>query len=310
MSLGIITTMTVAWVPFPDLAMSLKTDAHEVVFFGDDVNRIPESVGRVDFWAMPHPISSDALGLLDRMTHLRVIQLLSSGVDHVLPYLPNGVALHNAPHLRGESTAEVALTLTLAALNDVPRWTALQRSATWEWLPPRQGLTGSSVLVVGHGNVGKALHRMLCGFNVDVTIVATEARPGVRSTSDLPSLLPAADVVVIAAPLGPTTLRMFGEREFSAMKDGALLVNVARGALVDTDALVAALRGNKIRAAVDVADPEPPPRTHPLWNCPNLLISPHVGGNAMGIAERGRDFVATQLANFHAGRPLQYRVDS
>lgn len=300
--------MTVAWVPFPDLAVSLTTQTDEVVCFGDD-GLVPGTVGRVEFWAMPHPISQDALELLERMPCLEVVQLLSSGVDHVLPHLPQGVALYNAPHLRGESTAEVALTLALAALNHVSVWTALQRGHTWKWLPPRSGLTGRSVLLVGYGHVGKAIYRMLSGFGVDTTVVASRARPGVSSVSDLADLLPSADVVFLAAPLGPTTMGMFGEREFSAMKDGALLVNVSRGGLIDTDALVAALRRHKVHAALDVTDPEPLPETHPLWDCPNVVISPHMGGNVLGIAERGREFVANQLADFRSGRALQHRVD-
>ncbi|MGZ4459556.1 MAG: NAD(P)-dependent oxidoreductase, partial [Nocardioidaceae bacterium] len=165
------------------------------------------------------------------------------------------------------------------------------------------------VLVVGHGAIGEAIERRLAGFETEVVRVARHARAGVHGVDELPALLPEADVVVLILPVTDETKGLVDAAFLRSMKDGALLVNVARGAIVDTDALVAALHEGRIRAALDVTDPEPLPAGHPLWRAPHLLLSPHVGGDSTAMEPRAHRLVFEQLRRFAAGEELANVVD-
>src|SRR3954452_24058887 len=169
-------------------------------------------------------------------------------------------------------------------------------------------LVGARVLVVGAGDIGRAIGRMMAGFDVDLTYVARTARDGVRSTADLPRLLPDADVVIVVVPLTPETRGMVDAGFLAAMKDGALLVNAARGVIVDTAALLAELTAGRLRAAVDVTDPEPLPEGHPLWSAPGLLLTPHVGGAVPQTNARAAAAVVDQIGRILAGEPLANEV--
>jgi phosphoglycerate dehydrogenase-like enzyme len=160
------------------------------------------------------------------------------------------------------------------------------------------------VLIVGHGSIGQAVERRLDGWEVEITRVARHARDGVHPIGDLPALLPDADVVVILVPSTSETRRLVDAGFLKQMKDGALLVNAARGAIVDTDALLAELTSGRLRAALDVTDPEPLPDGHPLWSAPGLLLTPHVGGAVRGSRRRAYQIVTDQLARLAAGEPL------
>jgi phosphoglycerate dehydrogenase-like enzyme len=168
----------------------------------------------------------------------------------------------------------------------------------------RPALADSRVLIVGYGAIGEALERRLAGFEVEVTRVARTPREGVHGYDALPGLLPDADVVVLIVPLTAQTLGMVDASFLARLRDGALLVNVARGGVVDTDALVSELGSGRIAAALDVTDPEPLPPGHPLWSCPNLLLTPHVGGASSAMEPRAHRLVRDQLARFAAGEPL------
>jgi len=173
-------------------------------------------------------------------------------------------------------------------------------------------LADRRVLIVGYGRIGAAIERRLAGFEVaSVTRVARRARTGevpVHAIGELGSLLPQADVVFVITPLTPDTEHLIGAAELAAMPEGALLVNVARGRVVDTDALVAATATGRVRAALDVTDPEPLPSDHPLWRTPGVLISPHVGGQSTAFQPRMLRLVREQLARFAAGEPLANTV--
>ncbi len=121
--------------------------------------------------------------------------------------------------------------------------------------------------------------------------------------------MPAADVIVLIVPLTPETHRLIDADAMARMKQGALLVNAARGPVVDTDALVSALNEKRIRAALDVTDPEPLPAGHPLWSAPNLLLTPHVGGSSPLYMSRAFDLVAEQVKRFANGEPLKNIVE-
>jgi len=209
------------------------------------------------------------------------------------------------------STAEIALALALARGRQLDDYARNMPAGRWE---PVFGnaLADLRVLIVGYGNIGQAIEARLAGFEVaSITRVARRARDGevlVHAIDDLPELLPEADVVFLIAPLTPQTEGLIGAAELDLLPDGALLVNVARGKLVDTDALTAATATGRIRAALDVTDPEPLPEDHPLWHNPGVLISPHVGGASSAFWPRADRLIAAQLHRFAAGQELENKI--
>jgi phosphoglycerate dehydrogenase-like enzyme len=176
-----------------------------------------------------------------------------------------------------------------------------RREWTFGWYP---ALADRRVLIVGYGAIGEAIERRLAPFEVEVVRVARTAREGVHAIDELPALLPDADVVVLVVPLTEATRGLVDAEFLARMKDGALLVNVARGAVVVTDDLVAALHGGRISAATDVTEIEPLPADHALWSAPNLLLSPHVGGSSSAMWPRAHRLVREQLTRYAAGEPL------
>ena len=202
------------------------------------------------------------------------------------------------------ATAEWAVTATLAAQRDLPAFIRQQDERRWVARPARS-LIGARVLVIGAGDIGRAIGRMLAGFDVELTYVARTPREGVHGPDELPSLLPTADVVILVVPVTPETRGMVDADFLATMKDGALLVNAARGVIVDTDALLAELTSGRLRAALDVTDPEPLPEGHPLWSAPNLLLTPHAAAGARpDTSARATAAVTDQLRRILAGEPL------
>jgi phosphoglycerate dehydrogenase-like enzyme len=214
------------------------------------------------------------------------------------------VTLCNARGVHDASTAELAVTLMLASLRDVPEFVRGQDRHEWGGRRA-ESLADRTVLIVGHGSVGGAVERRLAGFECDVLRVARTPRDGVSAISDVAELLPRADVVVLTVPMTSETVGLVDAAFLAAIKDGALLVNVARGPVVHTDALVAELRAGRLRAALDVTDPEPLPADHELWTLPGVLISPHVGGNSSAFLPRAMALVADQLRRYVSGMPLR-----
>ncbi|MGY1812050.1 NAD(P)-dependent oxidoreductase [Blastococcus sp. SYSU D00820] len=241
---------------------------------------------------------------LAALPHLRLVQLLSAGAERFTGRLPDGVVLCNARGAHTAATAEWVVAAVLAAQRGLPAYTRTQDVGRWEVTVERT-LVGARVVVVGAGDIGRRIARMMAGFDVDLTLVARTARDGVRPVTDLPALLPEADVVVLALPLTPESAGLADAAFLARMRDGALLVNVARGELVDTDALLAELTGGRLRAALDVTDPEPLPAGHPLWRAPGLLLTPHVAGVVPDTDERAAAAVTAQLARLLEGRPLE-----
>lgn len=247
-------------------------------------------------------------GFLEVLPRLRLVQLLSAGAERFVGRLPEGVLLCNARGAHTPATAEWAVAATLAAQRGLPDF--VRGQAEGRWAPStHRSLVGASVLIVGAGDIGRAIGRMMAGFDVELTSVGRTARDGVRAADDLPELLPQADVVVLTVPVTPQTTGMVDAGFLAAMKDGALLVNAARGVVVDTDALLAELAAGRLRAALDVTEPEPLPPGHPLWTAPNLLLTPHVAGNVPEVNHRAAAAVVDQLRRVLADEPLANVVE-
>ena len=255
----------------------------------------------VEFYCLPYMRQAAATALFPRLPALRTVQTLTAGVDDVLPLLPDGVSLQNARGLHDASTAELAVTLMLSSLRGIPQFVANQADGVWDQ-HFRPALADRTVLIVGYGSIGAALEERLLPFECDIVRVARSARSAplgqVHALDELPALLPTADVVVLLVPLTEQTRHLADADFLARMKDGALLVNIARGAVVDTKALLAELEAGRIGAALDVTDPEPLPAGHPLWHAPNTLITPHVGGPSSAFLPRALRLLNARLAAF------------
>ncbi|WP_406863305.1 2-hydroxyacid dehydrogenase [Streptomyces sp. HUAS MG47] len=272
----------------------------------------PADPARCAYYVVPYMKGSEiAVRPLAGMTSVRVVQTLSAGIDHVTPGLGDlrpGVRLCNAKGVHEASTAELTLALILASLRDIPGFVRGQDAEEWRagFYP---ALADKSVLIVGYGSIGAAVEDRLAPFEcarvarVARSARATERGP-VHALAELPALLPEADVVVLTTPLTPQTRHLADADFLARMKDGALLVNVARGPVVDTKALLAEVESGRITAALDVTDPEPLPPGHPLWHAPGVLVTPHVGGSTSAFMPRAKRLIAGQLTRFAAGEEL------
>lgn len=305
--------MPVAWVPYADRAEAERRlggtlAGLELDFYLGDGGELPATLGEVVFYVLPYLKGTGVLDRVADMHRLEVVQTLTAGYEDYLPLLPDQVTLCNAAGLHDTSTAELAVALALASGRHLDQAARNQVSGTWDQRFGRS-LADQRVLIAGYGHIGAAVEARLQGFEVaSVTRVSRRGRTGpppVHPIGDLPMLLPEADVVFVTAPYTPETEGMFGAHELGLLPDGALLVNVARGKLVDTAALLAELSAGRITAALDVTDPEPLPASHPLWHAPGVLISPHVGGPSSAFAPRADRLIAAQLARFAAGQPLE-----
>ena len=276
----------------------------------EDAGAPPSDPADVVFWVPPFgPRTS---GLVPRMTSLEAVQLLSAGADNWVGRLPAGTQLCDARGVHDAPVAEWVVGACVGMLRRFPDYARAQERAEWtsEGLTPARELTGARVLIVGAGSIGAAIERHLAPFDVRVTRVARTARPAeqVHAANDLPALLPEADVVVLVVPLTEQTRGLVDAAFLAAMPDGALLVNAARGPVVDTAALLTELSGGRISAALDVTDPEPLPAGHPLWRLPNVFITPHIGGAVQGLLPRAYELAGRQLRRFVAGEELVNRV--
>lgn len=258
---------------------------------------------RFDMVVPPYMSMAQVLERLDGV-EVGLVQGQSIGFEGVADILPEGLRFANASSVHEASTAELAVALTLAAQRGIPSFVRAQERG--EWLPAfADSLADRRVLLLGYGGVGKAIAARLAGFEVEITAVASRARDvdgvPVRGVDELPALLPSADIVIVSLPGGDATRGLVDDAFLSALPDGALVVNVGRGPIIDTTALVDHAGRGRIRAALDVTDPEPLPADHPLWSSPGVLIVPHVGGASSAMRPRIARLVATQIERLLAG---------
>lgn len=285
----------------------------------------PEQNIEIDIW-IPDPYANVAVRAWPRLRGVRLVLSLLAGTEWIPPVVGPHVTVCNARGAHNRSTAEWTLAAMLAMLKYLPFYGDLQREELWKrrfeapqryaaitgdarpHYPPvmLEELTGKRVLLVGYGAIGKEIERLLAPFDVELKRVARTARqdPPVHSVAELDELLPWAEAVVLILPSTEETRGLVGAPQIALMRQGTLLVNAARGPIVDTDALVAALNAGRIRAAIDVTDPEPLPRDHPLWQCPNLLITPHIGASSPEFTPRALRVAADEIRRYMNGDPL------
>jgi phosphoglycerate dehydrogenase-like enzyme len=292
------------WVPTEQLATALAgLDGVTIDVVVPESGVTPAGAGDVEFYVPPFFPDAAAVAVLAELPRLKVVQTLTAGVDRLRPHVPASAVLCNARGVHDASTAEWVVAAILAAVRQFPYFAGQQAAGRWSYRFTGC-LAGQTVLIVGYGSIGQAVERRLTGFDVRVRRVARTPRDGVSGLSELGALLPEADVVVLLAPVTSETIGMVDAAFLARMPDGALFVNAARGSLVRTDDLCAELRTGRLRAVLDVTDPEPLPADHPLWGMPGAFLTPHVAASTPVSAAAALDFVRAQARRFCAGEPL------
>lgn len=284
------------WSQWPDLRLPDGCTLHS-----GSLESAP--LEEIAFYAPTYTGSALALEKVRSMPNLEILQLPNAGYEDALAFARDGLTICNARGVHDASTAELAVTLTLASLRGVPEFVRAQDNHHWAH-QRRSALADLEVAVLGYGSIGQRIARLFTAFEAHVTAYSQSGSNGAKAIRLLDEQIGRYDVIVLIAPATPQTRHLIDARRLGLMKLGALLVNVARGSLVDTDALLTALEEGRVRAALDVTDPEPLPAEHRLWRAPNLLISPHVGGDTTAFAPRMRRLIEEQVARFVRGEAL------
>lgn len=289
-------TITVL-VPHAD-GVELLDDVDVVVY--DPERELPAEAAHAQVLVPPFLATGEAVALTEKLPELRLVQLLTAGAEAWVGQLPDGVALSDCRGAHGGATAEWVVSVLLGVYRHLPRFVHAQAEARWDYHQTEE-LDGKRVLIVGAGDVAENTVRRLAPFGVETTLVGRRARDGVHGIDEVLDLLPDHDACVVIVPLTDDTRGLIDAAFLAAMPDGSVLVNAARGPVADTDALTVELMSGRIRAAVDVTEPEPLPADHPLWTAPGLLLTPHVGGSVPGGLRRAYGVAAEQIAAFARG---------
>ncbi len=263
---------------------------------------LPRALLQAEF-LVPGAADARLEAMFAQMPSLRVIQTLSAGVDRLLEKVPAGVVLCDARGSRDAAVAEWVLAVILASLKLLPEMRDAQRAHAWAQEQPGE-LAGRTAMILGYGSIGAAVEARLEAFGVELIRVARRPRPGVHAVSELHSLLPRADIVIVLLPLTPATEGLLDAGLLAQLRPGALLVNGARGAIVDPSALLELLQPGRIRAALDVTEPEPLAPADPLWDAPGTLITPHFAGDTAAAERRAFALVGEQVRRYVRGEPL------
>lgn len=264
-------------------------------------------VSAVELYVPPYLRWADAIAMMRRLPSLRAVQLLTAGIDWIAPHVPPGVTLCRGIGVHEASVTELVLTSVLAMVKDVPGFVRDQANATWAHRRTG-GLHGSRAVILGYGHIGRATGALLEALGVTVVGVSRGGHPPAVPLGRLADLLPTCDILVVLLPLTDETRSLLDADLLGRLPDGALLVNVARGQVVDARALEAELVSGRLRAALDVTDPEPLPSESPLWHLPNVLITPHVGGDSDLFPRFAARLVAEQMTRYLAGQALEHQV--
>ena len=290
----------VAWTQWSDLIVPAGVELHS----SNDHPLESSDLSDITFYVPSYMGGKTALDFANKMPNLQVLQMPNAGYDDAMAYLRPGLILCNASGVHDASTAELAVGLALASRRGFPFFMQQQLQGTWDHRR-FQSLSDSKIGIIGFGSIGQQVAKNLSGFDVEVRGFSKSGRDGSTKIDELDKHLPDLDIVILILPLNAESKQMFSAERLAKMKDGSLIVNVARGPIIDTDALVKELNSGRIYAALDVTDPEPLPQGHPLWSAKNLLLVPHVGGNSTAFEPRGRKLVESQLELLAAGKELK-----
>jgi phosphoglycerate dehydrogenase-like enzyme len=295
--------MTTIWTQWDDLNLPAGVTHLPT----DGIAPAAGDLDSIEFYVPRYMGGPAAIAMIPEMKSLKVIQSPNAGVDDVLKIRPQGVTLCNAAGVHDASTAELAVALSIASRRGFAAFARDQVDQRWSH-ERMSSLTDSNIAIVGYGNIGKTIAAMLGNFEVTITAFSRSGRDGALTLDHFDRLLPTFDVIILIVPLNDQTHHLMNASRLALMKDGAALINVARGPVVDTDALIAELNSGRITAGLDVTDPEPLPTGHPLWSAKNVIITPHVGGDSAAFIPRGRKLVEEQIARFASGQPLLHIV--
>jgi len=304
--------------------------------FPDGIELIPVSDKmdcdvEIDVW-IPDPYANRATRAWPHLHGVKLVISMLAGTEWIPPLVGPHVTISNAHGAHNVATAEWTVAAILAMLKYFPLYLDIQRSGVWKRrfeaseqyakisgnaqpiYPPvlLEELTAKTILLVGYGQIGSEIERMLEPFRINLLRVARSARikPEVHAVSELDALLPRAEIIVLILPATAESHWLIDRPQFALMRQGALLVNAARGPIVNTEALVEALNAGRIRATLDVTDPEPLPQGHPLWSCPNLLITPHIGASSPQFSPNALRTASDELSRYMKGEPLHNVVQA
>ena len=292
-------TEHVIWTQWDDLVVPSKFKRLSPVTTPIDSADLSE----ITFYVPTYMGGRPALELTKKMPNLKILQMPNAGFDDALEFVRDGMTLCNGKSIHDDSTAELAVGLTIASLRGFPDFVRNQDKSAWVHVK-NKSINDRKIGIIGSGSIGTTIAKMLSGFAVEIIPFTQSGRDNTIAITDLDKHLPTLDVVILILPLTAQSRKLFDAKRLALMKDGSLLVNVARGPIVDTDALVAELNSGRITAALDVTDPEPLPSDHPLWRAKGVLISPHVGGNTSAFEKRARRLIESQLQLLSEGKPL------
>jgi phosphoglycerate dehydrogenase-like enzyme len=260
-------------------------------------------LSEITFYVPTYMGGQPALELTKKMPNLKILQMPNAGYDDAMEYVRDGMTLCNGKSIHDDSTAELAVGLIIASLRGFPDFVRNQDKSDWVHVK-NKSINDRKIGIIGFGSIGTTIAKMLSGFAVEIIPFTQSGRDNTIAITDLNKHLPTLDVVILILPLTKESKHLFDAKRLSLMKNGALLVNVARGPIVETDALVKELNSGRITAALDVTDPEPLPKDHPLWKAKGVLISPHIGGDTTAFESRARRLIESQLNLLAEGKPL------
>jgi phosphoglycerate dehydrogenase-like enzyme len=264
----------------------------------------PEDFDKITFYVPLYLGGTAAIADIPKMTSLKVVQSLLAGVEDLAKIVPENVLLCNAAGVHDESTAELAIGLAIATRRGFAQFASNQQKGVWIH-SRNSSLTDSKIAIVGYGSIGKNIERKLGSFDVSIKIFTRSGHDGTTNIAEFDRKIGDFDIVILILPLNLESHNFMNSNRLAKMKHGSSLINVARGGIVDTDALYKELQSGRISAGIDVTNPEPLPENHPLWSAPNLIITPHVGGDSTAFEQRGRALVEFQAQQFSEGRALK-----
>ena len=285
----------------PPLFRDLRVpNGFETTVYDAQRDEVPGNAELVEFYVPSYMASKKVFEVIEHMPQLRFLHLLTAGVDSALPYCRPGLTLINAKGVHDSSTAELTLALALASLRGLDSFIRAGNQ-TWDLRRSRPSLFEKDVAIVGAGSIGNEIARIFSALGAKTSLISRSGQRGSVPLSEADDLLGRADIVILIVPLTQDTYHLGDAKFLSLLKDGALFINVARGEVVDTQALVNELTAGRIRAALDVTDPEPLPQDHPLFKLENCIITPHVGGATDSFIPKARQLLEENLERIAVG---------